>query len=58
MYQKFTQHRNECYNLIDAGENVELLNPSRETVNFVRCFAYAYHVENKLPRKLSGFILN
>ena len=59
MYQKSTQQKTDEYcNLIETDENESVLNPRMETLNFIRYFAYAYHVENKLSGKISEFILN
>jgi len=58
MNQKFThQESNDFFSVID---NVEMkkLNPGKHVLFSVRQFAYAYHVENKLPQALNGIILN
>ena len=59
MYQKSTQQKTDEYcNLIETEKNESKLNPRKETLNFIRHFAYAYHVESKLSGKLSEIILN
>jgi hypothetical protein len=42
-----------------AGEdNVQGLNPKKQTLSFVKQFARSYHLEKKLPPALNGMILN
>jgi hypothetical protein len=59
MYQKSTQREtDECCNVMNEKESVCFLNPQKETLALILQFAYAYHVEKKLPLKMSGIVLN
>ena len=59
MYQKFTQgNLNQCCHIMEKDIPFEDLNPRKETLALIMQFAGAYHVEKKLPARLSGIILN
>ena len=59
MYQKFTQDDSDEYcHVMETHMPVRQLNPRKETVALIMQFACAYHVEKKLPTRLSGIILN
>ena len=58
MNHKFThQVSNNFFSLID---NVEMkkIKPEKQVIFYIRQFARAYHVEDKLPQALNGIILN
>jgi len=58
MNHKFThQVSNNFFSLID---NVEMkkIKPGKQVIFYIRQFARAYHVEDKLPQALNGIILN
>jgi cold shock CspA family protein len=58
MNQKFThQETKEFFSVIDT-EDMKELNPGKQVIFLVRQFAYAYHVEKKLPQALNRIILN
>jgi len=58
MNQKITH--SETKNFFSVIDNVKMreLNPRKDVIFFIRQFARAYHVENKLPQALNGIILN
>ena len=60
MYYKFTQTELDDYCHVMEKWNVRYrqVNPRKETLALIRQFACAYHVEKKLPARLSGIILN
>ena len=58
MNQKFTHQETKDYFLVIDNEEVKELNPGKHVLFFIRQFACAYYVENKLPQALSGIILN
>jgi len=59
MYQKFTQKQPDeyCY-VMEKVLPYRQLNPRKETVALIMQFAGVYHVEKKLPVRISGIILN
>ena len=59
MYQKFTQDNSDDYcHVMEKDIPYRQLNPRKETVALIMQFAGAYHVEKKLPKRMSGLILN
>lgn len=58
MNQKITHQETRDFFSIVNNEDVRVLNPGKQVICLVRQFAYAYHVEKKLPQTLSGIILN
>ena len=59
MYQKFTQEDSDLYcHVMENDIPFRDLNPQKETLALIMQFAGAYHVEKKLPARLSGIILN
>ena len=58
MNQKITHP--ETKKIFSVIDNVEIkeLTPDKDVIFFIRQFARAYHVENKLPQALNGIILN
>jgi hypothetical protein len=59
MYQKFTSDNSlECCNVMEKETTFRYLNPRKETLALIMQFACAYHVEKKLPARLSEIILN
>ena len=59
MYQKFTQNDSDEYcHVMEKDIPFRQLNPRKETVALIMQFACTYHVEKKLPARLSGIILN
>jgi hypothetical protein len=59
MYQKFTQDDSEKYcHVMEKEAFTRSLNPSNELLALIMQFARAYHVEKKLPGRLSEMILN
>lgn len=58
MNQKFThQETRDFFSTVNNGD-IRALRPGKHVICLVRQFAYAYHVEKKLPQTLSGIILN
>ncbi|MDR1683289.1 MAG: hypothetical protein LBS25_07895 [Candidatus Symbiothrix sp.] len=59
MYKRFTQNE-DCYPVMKQETTSSLfdLTPRKETLAFLLQFACSYHVEERLPVGLSGFILN
>jgi hypothetical protein len=59
MYQKFTQKDSDEYcHVAEKDIPFRQLNPRKETMTLIMQFACAYHVEKKMPARLSGIILN
>ncbi|MDR1631999.1 MAG: hypothetical protein LBR97_03840 [Dysgonamonadaceae bacterium] len=59
MNQKIThQETRGFFSVIDTNKDIKKLNPGKQVVFLVRQFAYAYHVEKKLPQTLNRIILN
>ncbi|MDR0733445.1 MAG: hypothetical protein LBF08_05230 [Dysgonamonadaceae bacterium] len=58
MNRKFTHQETLNFFSPADNENMSALNPGKQTIFAVRQFAYAYHVEKKLPQTLNGLILN
>ena len=59
MYQKFTQEDSGEYcHVMEENIPSRHLNPRKETLALIMQFACSYHVEKKLPARLSGIILN
>jgi hypothetical protein len=59
MYQKFTPDDTDEYcHVMEKGNRMRHLNPQKETLALIMQFACAYHVEKKLPARLSEIILN
>jgi hypothetical protein len=58
MNQKFTHQESKDFFSVIDNEEVKELNPGKHVLFFIRQFACAYHVENKLPQALNGIILN
>jgi len=58
MNQKITHlETNDFFSVIDNVEMKEIA-PGKDVIFFIRQFAGAYHVENKLPQAINGIILN
>ncbi|GHV57511.1 hypothetical protein FACS1894182_06540 [Bacteroidia bacterium] len=59
MYLKFTQNDSGEYcNVMENETLFRSLNPQKETLALIMQFARVYHVEKKLPGRLSELILN
>ncbi len=46
------------YKTTKRKDDYQMLAPSKQTVNLILQFANVYHVEKKIPAKLSEMILN
>ena len=57
MNQKSTPSETRNYHVV-SGNTVNILNPGKKTLSFIKQFAYSYHVEKKLPTALAGMVLN
>jgi hypothetical protein len=58
MNQKFTHQETKDYFSVIDNEEVKKLSAGKHVLFFIRQFACAYHVENKLPQALNEIILN
>jgi hypothetical protein len=59
MYQKFTHDDSDDYcHVMEKKTPKRHLNPRKETLSLIMQFACVYHVEKKMPARLSGLILN
>ena len=59
MYQNSTQkHQDEYCRVMEKDISYRHLNPRKETLALIMQFARVYHVEQKLPVRFSGIILN
>jgi hypothetical protein len=60
MYQKFTPENADeyCFVMEKKRATAQQLSPKKETLALIMQFACIYHVEKKLPARLSGIFLN
>jgi hypothetical protein len=59
MYQKTTRETHDEYcNVMNEIRSSRSLNPRQETLALIMQFACAYHVEKKLPLRISEMMLN
>ena len=58
MRQKFTLTEIERLFSFESEKEMLTVYPKAKTLNFIRQFAYAYHVERELPPPLAAMILN
>jgi len=58
MQQKFTLTEIERLFSCKPNKKMPVHYPKAQTLNFIRQFAYAYHVERVLPTPVAGMILN
>jgi len=58
MNQKITHPKTKNFFSGVDNVNTKELNPRKDVIFFIRQFAGAYHVENKLPQAINGIILN
>jgi len=58
MQQKFTLIETERLFSLESDKKTSVIYPKIQTLNFIKQFAYVYHVERVLPSPLAGMILN
>ena len=58
MQQKFTLTESERLFSFESDKKMLRVYPKAQTLNFIKQFAYAYHVEKELPIPLASIILN
>ena len=58
MQQKFTLTESERLFSFESDKKMLKIYPKAQTLNFIKQFACAYHVEKKLPMPLASIILN
>lgn len=56
MRQKITSEKARTFSAMSESKTKE--NPRKDTLSFIRQFAYSYHVEKTLPASLAGMIIN
>jgi hypothetical protein len=59
MFRKFTQKETENIIPVMSNKNAGEFTPRKQTLSFIRHFAYSYYSENKLAyTNLGGMVLN
>jgi len=59
MQQKFTLiERERLFTLESLDEEMQIVYPKVQTLDFIKRFACVYHVEREMPLSLAAMILN
>ena len=58
MLQKSTLTDSERLFSLESDKKMLKIYPKAQTLNFIKQFAYAYHVERELPLPLAAMVLN